>query len=44
MPIKYQYYQSEDCLNISVLAKGLLAEEVGGRESGSEGDGLKLRE
>jgi hypothetical protein len=32
MPIKYQYYQSEDCLNISVLAKGLLAEEVRGRE------------
>jgi hypothetical protein len=32
MPIKYQYYQSEDCLNISVLAKGLLAEEVRGRD------------
>ena len=27
-PIKYQYYQSDDCLNISVLAKGLLTEEV----------------
>ena len=27
-PIKYQYYQSGDCLNISILAKGILEEEV----------------
>ena len=27
-PIKYQYYQSAECLNISILAKGLLPTEV----------------
>ena len=27
-PIKYQYYQSAECLNISILAKGLLPSEV----------------
>ena len=30
-PIKYQYYQSGDCLNISILVKGISEEEV--RES-----------
>ena len=28
LPIKYQYYQSAECLNISILAKGLLPSEV----------------
>ena len=39
-PIKYQYYQSADALNISVLVKGIKEEEVRdrGREKEREND------